>query len=136
MNISQCKLIDLPVIKDERGCLSYIEQLQHIPFNIKRVYYLYDITPGVERGGHAHRDLQQLIVALSGSFDIYLDDGFQKRNFHLSEPNIGLYVSPMNWRELNNFSPGSVCLVLASQHYDESDYYRSYEDFIQNVKGN
>ena len=101
-----------------------------MPFEIKRVYYLYDVPGGAERGGHAHKGLSQLIVAISGSFDIVLDDGHQRRRFHLSRSYSGLYICPMIWRYMDNFSSGSVCLVLASSLYDESDYYRDYERFL------
>jgi dTDP-4-dehydrorhamnose 3,5-epimerase-like enzyme len=128
--LENCKLIDLPKISDPRGSLSFIEGGHHIPFDIKRVYYVYDLPGGAERGGHAHKNLHQLIVAISGSFDVVLDDGVNKSRVHLSRSYYGLYVCPMIWRELDNFSSGSVCLVLASNLYDESDYYRSYADYI------
>jgi hypothetical protein len=128
--IDKCKIIDLPKIQDPRGNLTFIESGNHIPFEIQRVYYLYDVPGGAERGGHAHKDLHQLIVAMSGSFDIYLDDGHEKKHFHLNRSYYGLYICPMIWRELDNFSSGSVCTVLASNFYDESDYYRNYEDFL------
>ena len=105
-----------------------------MPFDIKRVYYLYDVPGGGERGGHAHKALSQLIVAMSGSFDVILDDGKQKERFHLNRSYYGLYVCPMIWRELDNFSSGSVCMVLASNLYEESDYFREYADFIQALK--
>ena len=127
--LNDCKLIDLPKIAEPRGNLTFIEGGRHVPFDIKRVYYLYDVPGGAERGGHAHKDLHQLIVAMSGSFDIVLDDGRQKRRFHLNRSYYGLYVCPMIWREMDNFSSGAVCLVLASNFYAESDYYRDYKDF-------
>ena len=108
--------------------------MQHIPFDIKRVYYLYDVPGGAERGGHGHRDLAQLIIAMSGSFDVVLDDGLEKRRFHLNRSYYGLYVCPMMWREIDNFSSGSVCMVLASTLYDEADYYRDYQDFLRAVR--
>jgi dTDP-4-dehydrorhamnose 3,5-epimerase-like enzyme len=129
MNLSDCKLIDLPKIAEPRGNLTFIEGGRHVPFDIKRVYYLYDVPGGAERGGHAHKDLHQLIVAMSGSFDIVLDDGRQKKRMHLNRSYYGLYVCPMIWREMDNFSSGAVCLVLASNLYDESDYYREYANF-------
>ena len=129
MSLKDCKLIDLPKITDVRGNLTFVEGGRHVPFDIKRVYYLYDVPGGAERGGHAHKDLHQLIVAMSGSFDIVLDDGRQKRRFHLNRSYYGLYVCPMIWREMDNFSSGAVCLVLASNFYAESDYYRDYKDF-------
>ena len=134
MTIHNCKLIDLPKITDSRGNLTFIEGNQHIPFAIERVYYLYDVPGGAERGGHAHKELRQLIIAMSGSFDIVVDDGSEKKRFHLNRSYQGLFVCPMIWREMDNFSSGSVCMVLASNRYDESDYYREYEEFISRVK--
>ena len=134
MNISRCKLIDLPKISDPRGNLTFIEEGTQVPFEIKRVYYLYDVPGGAERAGHAHKQLQQLFIAISGSFDVVLDDGFTKKRHHLNRSYYGLYVCPMMWRELDNFSSGSVCLVLASTYYEESDYYRNYDEFIEAVR--
>ncbi len=128
-----CHLIDLPKIIDSRGNLSFIEGDYHIPFKIARVYYLYDVPGGTMRGGHAHKELKQMIIAVSGSFDVILDDGDGKQIVHLNRADKGLYIANMVWRELENFSSGSVCLVLASTHYDESDYYRDYDDFIRKV---
>lgn len=128
--INECRLIGLPKIEDQRGNLTFIEGCNHIPFEIRRVYYLYDVPGGAERGGHAHKDLHQLIVAMSGSFDVVLDDGNEMKRFHLNRSYNGLYVCPMMWRELDNFSSGSVCMVLASNKYDESDYYRNYEEYL------
>lgn len=130
MPLNDCRIIDLPKITDPRGNLSFIEGGNHIPFDIKRVYYLYDVPGGAERGGHAHKALNQLIIAMSGSFDVVLDDGNGKKRFHLNRSYYGLYVCPMIWRELDNFSSGSVCMVLASNFYDEEDYYRSYPEFL------
>lgn len=131
MNIDNCKIIELPKITDPRGNLTFIEGGDHIPFDIQRVYYLYDVPGGAERGGHAHKGLHQLIVAMSGSFDVVLDDGKNKKRVHLARSYYGLYVCPMIWRELDNFSSGSVCMVLASNKYDEADYYRNYNDFMK-----
>ena len=130
MKYTTAQIIDLPQIKDNRGNLSVIESLNQIPFEIKRVYYLYDVPGGSERGGHAHKNLEQLIIAISGSFDVILDDGTTSKNYHLNRSYYGLYVPKMTWRELNNFSSNSVCLVLASNFFSEDDYYRKYEDFI------
>ena len=130
MKYTTAQIIDLPQIKDNRGNLSVIESLNQIPFEIKRVYYLYDVPGGSERGGHAHKELEQLIIAISGSFDVILDDGVSSKNYHLNRSYYGLYVPKMTWRELNNFSSNSVCLVLASNFFTEDDYYRKYEDFI------
>lgn len=135
MSISLCKIINLPKISDRRGNLTFIEEKKHVPFEIKRVYYLYDVPSGESRGGHAHKHLQQFIIAVSGSFDVILDDGFERKRFHLNRPYYGLYICPMIWRELNNFSSGSVCLVLASEPYDEDDYIRDYETFKKMVRG-
>ena len=129
--ISCCKLIDLPKIAESRGNLTFVEGGRHVPFDIKRVYYLYDVPGGAERGGHAHKDLHQLIVAMSGSFDIVVDDGRGEKRFHLNRSYYGLYVCPMIWREMDNFSSGAVCLVLASNLYDEADYYRDYNEFLK-----
>ena len=128
--ISHCKLIDLPKINDTRGNWSIIEGGKHIPFNIKRVYYLYDVPGGSDRGSHAHKKLHQFIVAMSGSFDVELDDGKEKKRFHLNRSFTGLYICPMMWRDLDNFSSGSVCMVLASDYYDENDYIRNYKEFL------
>jgi len=129
MPLSDVKLIELPVIADTRGNLTFVEASGHIPFDIKRVYYLYDVPGGAARGGHAHKELQQIIIALSGGFDVLLDDGINKKSYTLNRAYQGLYVSNMIWRELDNFTTGAVCLVLASEHYDENDYYRDYNDF-------
>ena len=133
IKIDNCKIVEFPKIVDSRGNLTFIENLRHIPFEIKRVYYLYDVPGGSERGGHAHKELEQVIVAMSGSFDVILDDGVQTKRFHLNRSYYGLYVCPMIWRELDNFSSGSVCMVLASIFYDESDYYRNYQEFIETI---
>lgn len=136
MNIEKCKIIELPKISDPRGNLTFIEGGgRHVPFDIKRVYYLYDVPGGAERGGHGHKELQQLIIAMSGSFDVVLDDGYEKKRFHLNRSYYGLYVCPMIWRELDNFSSGSVCMVLASNLYDEKDYYRDYDQFVEAARG-
>lgn len=129
-SLKDCRLVDLPRVTDSRGNLTFIQGRQHIPFEIARVYYLYDVPGGAERGGHAHKDLQQLIVAMSGSFDVVLDDGDDKRRFHMNRSYFGLYVCNMIWRTLDNFSSGSVCLVLASNYYEDDDYYRDYATFI------
>jgi hypothetical protein len=132
--LDNCRLIELPKISDPRGNLTFIEGNHHIPFDIKRVYYTYDVPGGSDRGAHAHRRLHQLIIAMSGSFDVVLDDGFEKKRFHLNRSYFGLYVCPMMWRELDNFSSGSVCLVLASELFDPGDYYRDYELFLTDAR--
>ena len=132
--IKDCKIVELPKIDDPRGSLTFIEAEKHIPFSFQRVYYLYDVPGGAERGGHAHRELHQLVIAMSGSFDIHLDDGVEKKTVHLNRCYYGLYIPPMMWREIDNFSSGSVCMVLASNYYDELDYYRDYDEFVHDVK--
>lgn len=135
MTIENCKIIELPKISDPRGNLTFVEGGRHIPFDIQRVYYLYDVPGGAERGGHAHKALHQLIIAMSGSFDIHLDDGREKKTIHMNRSYYGLYVCPMMWREIDNFSSGAVCMVLASNYFDEDDYYRDYSKFISDVHG-
>lgn len=129
------RIIDLPQIHDPRGDLTFVEGGRHIPFDIARVYYLYNVPVDAERGGHAHRQLEQVIFALSGSFRIKIDDGHSTSQHWLRDPRKGLYVNRMIWREMDNFSQGAVCMVLASHRYDESDYFRDYADFVTAVKG-
>lgn len=131
--IDDCRVIELPKINDPRGNLTFIESMRHIPFDIRRVYFLYDIPGGTERGGHAHKSLHQLIIATSGSFEIHLDDGVSKKTIYLNRSYYGLYICPMIWRKIDNFSSGAVCMVLASDYYDEADYYREYDQFIDDV---
>ena len=128
-DIDVCRFVALWKHTDERGSLAVVEAAKDIPFEVRRVYYLYDFT-GVKRGGHAHKRLQQLFIALSGSFDVILDDGRRKKTVRLKNANEGLYICPMIWREIVNPAPGSICLVLASTHYDEKDYFRTYEQFV------
>lgn len=127
------RIIELPKISDPRGNLTFIESNNHIPFNIKRVFYLYDVPGGSVRAGHALRTCHQFIIAASGSFDVILDDGHNRNRHHLSRSYYGLYVPPLIWREIDNFSSGSVCVVLASEYYDEYNYYRDYDDYISTV---
>lgn len=129
--MQSCRMIDLPRITDPRGNLTFIEGRSHVPFEIARVYYLYDVPGGESRGGHAHKQLQQLIIAASGSFDVVLSDGREKQTFTLNRSYFGLFVDRMVWRELINFSSGAVCLVLASRPFEEQDYFRDYESFIR-----
>jgi hypothetical protein len=129
MSLDACHLVTLPRINDPRGNLTFIEGGRHIGFDIARVYYLYDVPGGAERGGHAHRDLHQLFIAMSGSFDVVLDDGVMRQRFHLNRSYCGLYVPSMIWREIDNFSSGSVCMVVASLPYEEAEYIRDYDEF-------
>jgi hypothetical protein len=124
-----CRVVELPRVTDPRGNLTFIEGGDHVPFDIKRVYYLYDVPGGESRGGHAHRRLEQFLIAASGSLDVLVDDGVHRERFFLNRSYYGLYIPRMVWRELDDFSSGSVCLVLASEHYDEDDYYYDYEEF-------
>jgi hypothetical protein len=133
VGVHDCKVLELPVVRAPEGNLAFIEAGQQIPFDIARVYYLYEVPGGAVRGGHGHKTLEQLIVALSGSFEVRLDDGIEKRSVRLDRSHLGLHLTPMIWRELVNFSSGSVCMVLASAPYDESDYYREYEEFLAAV---
>ena len=133
MPAEECRLINLPRINDPRGNLTFIESEKHIPFEIKRVYYLYDVPGGAVRAGHSHKTLHQFLIAISGSFDVSVDNGQRKKKFHLNRSYYGLYIPPMNWREIDNFSSGSVCLALASDFFDETDYYRQYSEFKQAV---
>jgi hypothetical protein len=128
--VFDCSMISLPINHQANGNLTAVGNGVQVPFDVKRVYYLYDVPGGFSRGGHGHLELQQLIVALSGSFDITVDDGKVKRTFHLSRPNMGLYMPSGLWRELDNFSSGSICFVLASIEYDEKDYFRDYDKFV------
>jgi dTDP-4-dehydrorhamnose 3,5-epimerase-like enzyme len=129
--IHDCKLIELPRMYDRRGSLTYIYNSEHIPFDIARTYYLYDVPGGESRGGHAHNELQQLIVAVMGAFDVLLDDGQEKKSVRLERAYYGLYIPRRIWRELINFSSGANCLVLASMLYNESEYIRNYNVFLQ-----
>jgi dTDP-4-dehydrorhamnose 3,5-epimerase-like enzyme len=130
-SIYNCSILQLPKIHNRAGNITALENNIHLPFDIKRVYYLYDVPAGEERGGHAHRELQQIVVAASGAFDVLLNDGTNKKIVHLDRPFIGLHIVPGIWRELLNFSSGAVCLVLASHKYDEKDYIRDYRDFLE-----
>jgi dTDP-4-dehydrorhamnose 3,5-epimerase-like enzyme len=129
-HIDQCRIIELPKHNDPRGNLSVIESGIHVPFDLKRVYYLYDVPGGSSRAGHGHIALQQLFVAMSGSFDVIVDDGARRKKFSLNRSYYGLYVPGMMWREVENFSSGGVCLVLASTLYDPKDYYHDYDEFV------
>jgi len=128
-SLESCKVLALDKIHNRAGNITVVEPVSSIPFEVKRVYYLYDIPGGIERGGHAHKSLHQLIIAVSGSFDVILDDGTTRKSIQLNRPYYGLHVVPGMWRELNNFSSGAICLVLASEHFNEDDYIRDYEAF-------
>lgn len=131
--LNLCRMVDLPKISDRRGNLTFIEGQTHVPFDIERVYYLYDVPGGEARGGHAHKALSQILIAASGSFDVTLDDGLRSEKFSLNSASRGLIIVPMIWRELSNFSSGAVCLVCASRKYDEADYFRDYSEFRSSV---
>jgi len=131
--LAACHMVAFPRVSDPRGNLSFVEGNRHIPFDIRRVYWLYDVPGGAERGGHAHRDLEQVVIAMSGSFDLVLDDGTITQRFHLNRSYAGLYIPSMVWREIDNFSSGSVCMVLASAPFDEADYIRDHEEFVDTV---
>lgn len=132
--IDNCKIIKLNQLGDRRGHISVVENNNEIPFSVKRVYYLYDVPSGEKRGGHAHRNLEQLIVAVTGSFDVIVDDGHTKNTFRLNRPNEGLYFPSGLWRDINNFSAGAICLVLASLPFDENDYMRNYKDYLKYIE--
>ncbi len=132
-SVYDCHVLALNKIHNLAGNITIVEGEQNIPFNIRRIYYLYDIPGGESRGGHAHKELYQLIVAASGSYEVLLDDGTNKKIVRLNRPNFGLLVVPGIWRELFEFSSGAICMVLASHRYDEADYIREYESF-KNLK--
>lgn len=131
MAVNNCKLVSLPKFADGMGALSFAECGSHVPFEIRRIYYLYDIPKGAKRGAHAHKCLQQLIIPIHGSFVIQLDDGFARSNFSMGCPDKALYVCPMIWRDMSDFIGDAVCLVLASELYDEDDYIRNYDEFLR-----
>jgi hypothetical protein len=131
MSLKDCRIIELPRINDPRGNLTFIEGGRHVPFELKRVFYLYDVPGGASRAGHALRTCHQFIIANSGSFDVIADDGFEKQRFALNRSYYGLYLPPLVWREIENFSSNSVCTVLASEFYDVDDYFYEYADFLR-----
>jgi len=135
MSIKSCRIIELPKIQDPRGNLTFIESGRHVPFELKRVFYLYDVPGGSDRAGHALKSCEQFLIAMSGSFDVTLYDGKDNQRFHLNRSYYGLYIPPLVWREIDNFSSGSVCLALASENYDEHGYYRDYRSFLAAVGG-
>lgn len=129
MDINDCRIIELPKFSDARGNLSFAENNAHIPFEMRRTYWIYDVPGGEERGGHAYRENQEFIVALSGSFDVILDDGTEQKTFHLNRSYYGLYIPRGIWRQMSNFSTNSLALILSSTDYDVNDYIRDYEEF-------
>jgi len=133
MAISDCHQIDFPKIHDPRGNLTFIESGRHIPFEIKRVYYLYDVPGGATRAGHAHKTLQQVLIAIAGSFDVLIDDGKEKKIYQMNRSYYGLYIYPLTWRMIDNFSSGAVCLSIVSDFYDENDYHREYTEFLHAI---
>lgn len=132
---TECKIIDLPKFTDMRGSLSFIEAYRHIPFEIQRVFYLYDVAGGATRAGHALKTCQQFLIAISGSFEVVIDNGINRCEYLLNVAYKGLLIPPLFWRELRNFSTGSVCLVLASEPFDETDYFKDYDDFLSATRG-
>lgn len=134
MPLSDCRILEMPKITDARGNLTFIETGRQVPFDFKRLYYLYDVPGGSDRGAHAHKNLRQFFIAISGSFDILLNDGTEEKRFHLNRSYFGLYVCPMMWRRLDNFSSGSVCMVLASEYYDPDDYIHDWNSFQKQIE--
>jgi dTDP-4-dehydrorhamnose 3,5-epimerase-like enzyme len=129
LGVEECKLVELPVVEDRQGNLAFAEERRHVPFPIARVYYVYDVPDGAVRGGHAHRELEQMIVGVAGKFEIVVDDGSARKRFTMESSRVGLYMPPMVWHELVDFSAGSAYFALASAYYDEADYYRDYGEF-------
>jgi dTDP-4-dehydrorhamnose 3,5-epimerase-like enzyme len=134
MSVADCRIIDLPQMHDPRGNLTFVESERHIPFAIKRLFYLYDVPGGATRAGHALKTCHQFLIATSGSFDVSVNDGEKTEVRQLNRSHYGLYIPPMIWRELSNFSSNSICMVLASEFYSVDDYYREYEHFLQGVR--
>ena len=134
MGIELCRIVDLPTVTDTRGSLTFIEATQHVPFEIRRVFYLYGVSEEKGRGGHALKSCKQMLIPLSGVFDVIVDDGSTREKYHLHARNRGLYIPPCIWRELVNFSPDSVCMALASEHYSEEDYLRNFTEFLDHTR--
>jgi len=134
MSLEQCEILQLPKVHDPRGNLTFVESSRHIPFDIKRVFYLYDVPGGETRAEHANIKLQQVIIAMSGSFDVVVDDGVERKTFNMNRSYYGLYIPGMIWRGLENFSSGSICMVLTDDYYNAKDYYRDYGEFLAAVK--
>lgn len=134
MNVKECHIVELPKIADPRGNLTFVEAGKHLPYNFKRVFFLYDVPGGETRAGHALKNCHQFLIAASGSFDVVVDDGGNTHRHHMNRSYYGLHIPPLIWREIDNFSSGSVCMVLASEFYSEADYFRKYEDFLAAVR--
>lgn len=132
--LSESRIIDLPQFTDERGSLSFAEQHEHIPFNIKRFYYLYDVPEDKTRGNHGHRELRQVMIAVNGSFEVHLDDGYKQTTVLLNDPSEGLYIPRMVWRSVEDFSDGAVALSITAQYYDEDDYIYEYNEFTESAR--
>jgi hypothetical protein len=130
MGVEQCRVIEFPKITDHRGNLTFIEEGRHVPFDVKRVFYIYDIPSGEDRGAHAHKTLHQVLICLSGGLEVHLDDGVARQMVHLNRPWLGLYIPPMVWASEGNFDSGTVYLVLTSDYYNEADYVRDYDEFL------
>lgn len=133
-SIDDCRLIELPKINDARGNLTFVEEARHVPFPIARIFYLYDVPTGADRGAHAHREHHQFLICLSGSFDVEVDDGQRRSRFHLNRPWKGLHIPPMIWAAETNFDPGTVCLVLTSHYFSEADYIRDRATYARAVR--
>jgi dTDP-4-dehydrorhamnose 3,5-epimerase-like enzyme len=131
--LSEIQFINFPVVEDTRGNLAFIQN-DVLPFEFKRIYYLFDVPSNAFRGGHSHINQEEILIALSGSFEVSLDDGTEKKSFHLNKPNVGLHITTGIWRELQNFSSGAVCLVISSDVFDEADYIREYDEFLVSKK--
>lgn len=134
MSVADCKIIELPRVNDPRGNLTFVESGRHVPFELKRIFYLYDVPGGATRAGHALKTCHQFLIASSGSFDVIVDDGLKKERHQLNRSHYGLYIPPLIWREIENFSSNSMCMVLASEFYSENDYYREYTQFTESVR--
>lgn len=134
MTLERSHIIEFPKVTDHRGNLTFIEESRHVPFVVRRVFYVYDIPSGENRGAHAHGRLEQVVICLSGSLEVHMDDGSERRTVRLNRPWLGLYVPPMVWASEGNFDPGTVYIVLASDFYDEDDYYRDYQQFLEAVR--
>ncbi len=135
MNSNEAKIIDLPKIIDDRGNLSFLENDKQIPFSIERLYFIYDVPGGAVRGGHAYKELEEVIIAIAGSFDVVVDNGKEQQKFQLNRSYYGLYVPKGLWRQLENFSTNSLCLIVASKKYNEGDYVRDYDTFLKMRNG-